>query len=366
MRRKNGSVFRKSADGVRILMKIPVFNPTIRRKDLDAVLTCMVDDKLGTGELTDALVAAVSEKLGHAGGVAVRDPGKGMALLYRLLCTDEKRGILLSALSPVYYADPVAAAAADLKLCDVDLKTALIDSAAAGSRFDGTVAAVILTDTLGNIVPAEDFSAHGVPLIRDVTASFGAVLPPAEENGSEGRPLGSDVDYCLLSLEPDSPITGGGGLVITAKNRILASKLKHLLSEYAPETVLSDLNASLARIQVAAADEALRRRKEIFSIYMAAFMRSRKETLSFSKYADGFYSAFPILLDVDAREIIKYAAKKGVEVRFAFEKTILSSAEDAGCPHALNLTNRCLIFPLYPMLSAEDCKLIAKLISTVA
>ncbi len=348
------------------LMKIPVFNPTIRRKDLDAVLTCMVDDKLGTGELTDLLVTAVCEKLGHAGGIAVRDPGKGTALLYRLLCSDEKRTVLLSALAPARYGDPVAAAAADLRLCDVDIKTALIDPESVRTLYDESVAAIVLNDTLGNIVPAEDFSEWQVPLIRDVTASFGLGLPPADGNGDKERPLGADVDFCLLGLESDGPVTGGGGLVITARNRIQASKLKHLLSEFSAETVLSDLNASLARIQVLASDEALRRRKEIFTIYMAAFMRSRKETLSFSKYSDGFYCAFPILLDVDTREIIKYAAKKGVEVRFAFDKVLLSSGDGAGCPRALNLMNRCLVFPLYPMLSGEDCKLISKLISTVA
>lgn len=347
-------------------MKIPVFNPTIRRKDLDAVLTCMVDDKLGSGELTEALVAAVCEKLGHAGGIAVRDPGKGMSLLYRLLCTDEKRTILLSALSPVRYGDPVAAAVADLRLCDVDLKTALIDPESVRSLYDESVAAIVLTDTLGNIVPAEDFSQWQVPLVRDVTASFGLGLPAAAESGDEERPLGADVDFCLLGLEEDGAVTGGGGLVITAKSRTQVSKLKHLLSEFSDETVLSDLNASLARIQVLASDETLRRRKEIFSIYMDAFMRSRKETLAFSKYSDGFYCGFPILLDVDTKEIIKYAAKKGVEVRFAFEKVLLSPNGESGCHQALNLMNRCLIFPLYPMLSGDDCKLISKLISTVA
>ena len=59
-------------------------------------------------------------------------------------------------------------------------------------------------------------------------------------------------------------------------------------------------------------------------------------------------------------------SKKGVEIRFAFEKSLLSLFNENGCPAALNLKTRCLIFPLYPMLSAEDCKVISRLITTVS
>lgn len=346
-------------------MKIPVFNPTIRRKDLDAVLTCMVDGKLGGGESVDALIAIVSEKLGHSGGIAVRDPGKGIGLLFRLLCAQEgKREIAVSALAPAWYGDPSALKEADLKLCDVDVKTALLSPESVSERLSEATAAVILTDTLGTVADALDFTAFKLPLIRDVSASFGLTAVDTEQEG--GRLLGEDVDYCLLSLEPESMVTGGGGLIITAKSRAQAAKLKRLLSEYSEQTVLSDLNASLAHIQVQTSEAAIHRRKEIFSIYMAAFAQSRKETLSFSHLSDGFYYAFPVLVDVDAAEIIKYASKKGVEIRFAFEKSLLSLFDEKACPGALNLKTRCLIFPLYPMLSLEDCKVISRLITTVA
>ena len=121
-------------------MKIPVFNPTIRRKDLDAVLTCMVDGKLGGGESVDALIAIVSEKLGHSGGIAVRDPGKGIGLLFRLLCAQEgKREIAVSALAPAWYGDPSALKEADLKLCDVDVKTALLSPESVSERLSASV-----------------------------------------------------------------------------------------------------------------------------------------------------------------------------------------------------------------------------------
>ena len=146
-------------------MKIPVFNPTIRRRDLDAVLTCMVDGKLSGGEAVDALIAAVCEKLGHSGGIAVRDPGKGIGMLFRLLCAEEgKREVAVSALAPAWYGDPSALKEASLRLCDVDAKTALLSPENVASRQSEAAAAVVLTDTLGTVADARDFAAFKLPL----------------------------------------------------------------------------------------------------------------------------------------------------------------------------------------------------------
>lgn len=347
-------------------MKIPVFNPTIRRKDLDAVLTCMVDNKLGSGELVDSLLSSVASRLGHVGGIVVRDPGKGMRLLYQILCEENKKQILVSALAPSYFADASTHSVASLELCDVDPKTALLTQETVTTKKKDNTAALILSDTLGNLVNPEEFISLGLPIIRDVSASFGLTIKTAEEEGEGQQLLGSSADYCLLSLEPDSMVTGGGGLIITARNRNNVGKLKRILATYSDETTISDLNASLAQIQVSTVEETFSRRREIFAIYRDALIRNKKETLNFSPLSEGFFYAFPILLDMDAREIIKYTAKKGVEIRFAFEGVLLSQMTEVDCPHALSLMNRCLIFPLYPMLSSEDCKIISKLISTVA
>ena len=40
---------------------IQTFSSTIRRKEMDAVLTCMVDEKIGPGELNGRLIQAVKE-----------------------------------------------------------------------------------------------------------------------------------------------------------------------------------------------------------------------------------------------------------------------------------------------------------------
>ena len=63
-------------------MKIQVYSSTIRRKEMDAVLSCMVEEKTGPGELNSRLVQSVKEFFGLSGAVALRSPS--LALKYAL------------------------------------------------------------------------------------------------------------------------------------------------------------------------------------------------------------------------------------------------------------------------------------------
>ena len=55
-------------------MKIQLYSSTIRRKEMDAVLSCMVEEKTGPGELNQKLVQFVKEFYGVSGAVALRSP----------------------------------------------------------------------------------------------------------------------------------------------------------------------------------------------------------------------------------------------------------------------------------------------------
>jgi len=61
-------------------MSIQTYSSTIRRKEMDAVLTCMVDEKTGPGELNARLVQQTKDYFKVAGAVALRSPA--LALKY--------------------------------------------------------------------------------------------------------------------------------------------------------------------------------------------------------------------------------------------------------------------------------------------
>ena len=55
-------------------MKIQPFSSTIRRREMDAVLTCMVEEKIGPGESNQRLIQLCKEYFNVDGAVAVRSP----------------------------------------------------------------------------------------------------------------------------------------------------------------------------------------------------------------------------------------------------------------------------------------------------
>ena len=59
---------------------IQTYSTTIRRKEMDAVLTCMVDEKIGPGELNARLIQTVKEFTKCDGAVALRSPAIASAL----------------------------------------------------------------------------------------------------------------------------------------------------------------------------------------------------------------------------------------------------------------------------------------------
>ena len=44
-------------------MSIPVYRPTLKRRDMDAVLTCMVSDEIGPGSLAEQFSKEVARFL---------------------------------------------------------------------------------------------------------------------------------------------------------------------------------------------------------------------------------------------------------------------------------------------------------------
>ena len=341
-------------------MAIPIFRPTLKRRDMGSVLSCIVSDKLGPGDLARDLVARVAQALGAGGGVAVVSPYAGVSLALEALGLVAGDGVALSALAPAVHLSAIRHRGLVPLLADVDPESGIIDPAAAAGFAARGAKAVIVHHALGFVADLEALRAAGLPLIEDASQAFGARV-------AGGAPCGGGGDLALLSLEPEGIVTCGGGALVLGRSKQAAAGLRRFAEAspfYAP---LPDLNAALGISQVAALERFLAVRREIAAAYAQALMKSRHRPLVQKGEAEPVPFSFPVLLSDGMKDARAFAMKKGIETLPAFADCAAAVDEAAAeaCPHARSLMMRCLLFPLYPMLARRDVEMVAKVLSAL-
>jgi dTDP-4-amino-4,6-dideoxygalactose transaminase len=348
-------------------MKIEVYSPTIRRKEMDAVLTAMVEDKIGPGERARLLIANAREQLRFDYCLSLRSPAIALSLALKALNIEDGQGVIISALSPRYYKQVIE----DLRLiplyCDVSAslpcmgRETIEKTLRAGSGGDkpGPVPrCIVLHHTLGFVPDTAAITELGLPVIEDISQSCGSL--PAE--GFE--PVHGT--FTLLGLEERDMLTSGGGALLYAVNRRDASVLRNF-GDLPPEFCLPDMNAALAAVQFREAAKNLEKRKEIAQVYTRSSLQTRhKRFISREDYDYNNY-AFPLILETGLKDVTAYAKKKEITVESALADTLTGAGlVDSGlCPESYSLSLRTVLFPLYPRLRSQEIERVSKLILTL-
>jgi dTDP-4-amino-4,6-dideoxygalactose transaminase len=371
-------------------MKIEVYSPTIRRKEMDAVLTALVEDRIGPGEQGRFLIQIAKEKLKFDYCMALRSPATALFLALKCLNLEDGQGVVVSALSPRYYARVIE----DLRLrplfCDVSEASAVMSretvEKALESKPEGMdVRAVVLHHTLGYLQDTAAIAALGIPVIEDISQSFGTTEAEGPEEGAvsengaaENTAAASAVPvsvlpgslgvFTVMGLEERDMLTAGSGALLYAANRRDASVLRNL-GELPPEYGLPDMNAAMGVVQFREAAKNLEKRRNIAKTYVQASLRTRHKSFVVSEPNTAEYNnyAFPLILETGMKDVKAYAKRKDIAVESAFETSLIGTGlvPPEQCPEAYSLSLRTALFPLYPRLVASEIEKVSKLILTL-
>ena len=348
-------------------MKIEVYSPTIRRKEMDAVLTTMVQDRVGPGELARSLVQIAREHIQFDYCLALRSPATALSLALKALNLEDGAGVLVSALSPRYYRQVLEELRLRPVYCDVPSGFAVMSAetvAAAIARGGGDPVprCVVVNHTLGYVPDTAAICALGLPVIEDCSQSYGTRVGE-QRAGSFGA-------LAILGLEERDMLTAGGGALLYAVNRRDASALRALV--VFPEYNLPDLNAAMAIAQFRESARNLEKRKLIGEAYMQPALRTRHKIFAQGETSErqGIeynYYAFPLILETGMKDVKAYAKKKDIIVESAFDEPIVGSGgiPPELCTEAYSLSLRTALFPLYPRLTGAETEKVAKLILTL-
>ncbi|MDR3343569.1 MAG: DegT/DnrJ/EryC1/StrS family aminotransferase [Treponema sp.] len=346
---------------------IEVYAPTIRRKEMDAVLTALVEDKIGPGEQARFLIQSAKEHLGFDYCLSVRSPAIALFLALQSLNLEDGAGVLISALSPRYYLRVIE----DLRLRPVYgdvsrdspcMSRETLGAALAAQTEQPSPRCIVLHHTLGFMPDMASLVDRGLPVIEDCSQSYGATL--GDGTAESGKQV-SGV-FTILGLEEKDMLTAGGGALLYAMNRRDASVLRNL-ANLPPEYGLPDMNAAMAVVQFREAVKNLEKRKEIAQVYTQSALRTRHKR--FMQKDEGEYNnyAFPLILESGMKDVKAYSKRKEIAVESAFEDTLMGTGmvNQSLCPESYSLSLRTVLFPLYPRLGASETEKVAKLIVTL-
>ena len=365
-------------------MEIPLYSSTIMRREMDAVLTCMVSERTGPGEINRKLSQTAKEAFSMDAAIPLRSGAVALRYVFEALALPPESGVIISALSPAWHYKCIRQLGHVPIIADVNPETAQLeaDSVRGATERGGRV--LLLFEPLGFLPDVKSILEIGIPVIEDISQSagafYGAALPESEdESESETKsedpsPLaytaGSGAIFSILGLEERDLLTSGGGAILFAAGRREGTVIRRML-ESAPETdILSDMNSSLALVQIKEMKKNRASRSAINTAFMQAIMQSRSgrhKPLGQKGGGEPSFYSFPVILESAANEARRYASKQGISTGAAFGDSVaaLLGEELEGCIGAKSLALRCILFPLYPRLGAKNIEKIAKVLRTL-
>ena len=338
-------------------MKIPVFRPSIKRRDMDNVLSCMVSDRVGPGDLSKELAKIISKHLELFGGFTFSSYYTAISICLDVLKIEQNDNVILSVLAPAIYFDVLSEKGINPVLIDVEPDSGIFLIDKIKENLNKNPKAIIIHNTLGFVPDMEKLIQLEIPLIEDISHSLGCKF-------SE-KYCGSFGELCIISLDIENTITAGQGGLLLSKDRKYIKEIKSLSA--IDNLFLSDFNASLAIAQFKQFNSYIETRLDLGELFSGQLMQSRHKTLMQStSNADYIPFSFPVLLETGMNDVKQYALKKNINTYNAFENSIIKRIEkenmDTDYPNAKSLLLRCLLFPLYPMLGKKNAETICRIL----
>ena len=348
---------------------IQTYSTTIRRKEMDAVLTCMVDEKIGPGELNAKLITQIKEFIKCDGAVALRSPA--IALKYALMSMglEANSKVMVSALAPAWQYQSLVSMGFEPLVLDVDEINGLVNEQIINEGIKQGGKVLLLHETEGILPNLDKIVKLGVPIIEDVSQSAGSSFSMTGEDDSaqQQKMAGTFGVYSILGLEERDVITAGGGAVLISPGRREWIVLKKYVEEAPLTDLLPDINAALAWVQVKEFARNEKTRKELFAMYQQACFIGRHKMYARENENGSTACSFPLVLSSSYKDVKQYAAKKDIEINLAYENSIIALKDELSetCIHAKSLYLRCVHIPLYPRLTHAESSKIIKVLSSL-
>ena len=336
---------------------IRFYKPALFRKDMDAVLQTMVDEKIGPGDRRKEFERSMASYLSRKNGFALRSYVDCIRLAIESLSLAEGSSFALSVLTPRIYIDIIKSLGFKYILVDTDED--FMPSYQAICERSSEIDAVIVYEPVCQVFRnCDEFRSLNLPIIEDISASFGSSYDSAVPGA-----IGSVV---ICASEENAIVSTGGGAVLLSDDVQISDRIKKRISVFSHYIEMPDMNAALGIVQLAKIETVLQRRTNIYRTFQQAAMKSSARIFGSSNMVDfaanGF--GFSVIVNNKPDETISFAMKYQVSARKTFSDAAGSRFQDRFdlYPNAIAPLTRAISFPIYPFLSAVEIETIQKVI----
>jgi len=374
---------------------IEAHRPTLTRQELESVLNCLIEDRLGQGDITRRFERAFANAFGYKHVLAVNSLAAAYHLAYLALEMQPGDPVVVSALAPIQACDalrycggrPVVVDAArgsfhpdseallqklreargpgEAQLENVeDGSSVAVDEAsteASAATPEARQAFYVYEHSFGSpsTAPIQEIAALGVKMVEDFTGLVGS-----ERNGEYfGR--SAPIGVCGLS-EYDLLTTGNGAVIVTQDPKLF-KKLQGMrygvrrnATELAFDYRLEDFQAAMGLDQLSRLGITLARRKKIGQKYLETLRTTRHETY-FKEPGVDAYLHFPVLVNKASEEVQRYFSSLQIGVSKALDPPVHHALglPRLEFPNAERMYQKGVCVPIYPALTANNVERIA-------
>lgn len=343
--------------------------PALFRKDMDAVLQTMVDEKIGPGEKKKAFTQSFSDYLHTKSTLALRSYVDAISLSLSSLNLEEGDRVALSVYTNEVY----------LKvLSSLHLKPLYIDGDENGmlsvkdleKKMENNPKAIIYYEPVCQIPEnTDEIKDFALPIIEDISQSLGSSRGFIEENNDDANNIikpGMIGKIVIAATEEDAIVSTGGGALLSSRDEDLISEIEKKIDDYSQYVEMSDLNASLGLVQLMKIDSVVSKNNALYKKYIQSVMKGEGKVFG-SVSPDFTFNGygFSVVVNSSPDEMISFALKYGVSAKRTFIHSVGNRFRDKfdEYPVSIPSLSRAISFPIYPFLLSSEVDTITKVLS---
>ena len=338
---------------------IPVYKPSIKRKEMDALLSTLVSDYKEAANDNNDFLKSLAKYLQFEPGALVRDYSTAIYIALKTLGLGSGSKVLISALSPSSYIKEFEKLSITAVYADVDISTGCISLEEVEKLSNSGIDGVVLYSPNGISPDYSLFSNLEIPVIADITTTIGCSFGEEENTWIP--------DVIILRMELMDIITSGEGSAVFTGNKKILTALRAVITDLPVTAFLLNMHAAMGLIQLDSLEYFIDKRREIGDVFEKSLLKGSHKSFYPSNEIIRNYPSFFVVLNSSFKEVIRYARKNGIMVELAFTDTAMALVPDLSeqCPNANSLHMRTAVFPLYPGLGSRNTLTIARLLSTL-